>query len=286
MKKITLTLLSVLFPVISLAQNFEFEVIRTEESPGFFAVRLFPPQGLSPIEIHDIFVQNITQHEGAYTELISTLQSWGLTVVEKEQIPEYIQDKNVRIIVLGKAIDGFLNFHIEDPQYVSQEFEKFALEHLGPVFFQDIRFQFGGNISEVIPTQITYWGGQELLLVGKFEKPMRTYAEIIGVSSEGEVLASAILDLRTFYNTPLAYELGDLWEQRLQGDTEENYDLFWLSAFSWILGGGGFLLLAFVLLTQIKKKRTRDSLFDHYDTRDLEEELPFDIDRRETKKVN
>ena len=283
MKKIALFLCSIFLPIISFAQNFEFEVFRTAESPGFFGIRLFPGRELSPLEIKDVFVINFKESEEAYLKLTAMLENFGLSFINKDEINEYKLKKNTRLIILGEPIDGFLNFRLNSEEYILKDFEEFALEHLGPIYFQDVRIQFGGNISEVIPSQTDYWGGQELLLVGKFEKPMRTYTEIVGVSREGEIMASAVLDLRTFYDVPIAYELPNIWEERLTGEKKENYNLFWLSVFSWLLGGGGVLLLIFIFFLQRKKRIPRQGLLEDHDFIHLDESLPFEIEPKRKK---
>ena len=281
MKKVLILFLSLFFPLIGFAQNFEFETFRTEESPGFFGIRIFPGTHLTPIEIKNVFVKHFSKNEEAiYSELISLLEGFGLTVINKEELHQFSHQKGIRIIILGAPLETFLNF-TQDPEVDTLEhFENFTRKHLGPVFFQDVRFQFGGNISQVIPAQISFWGEEELLLVGKFEKAMRTYVEIIGVNSEGEVMASAILDLRDFQNVPIAYALPEIWEERLGAQkSTEHHNLFWLSVFSWGLGGIGFFLLLFVFISRIKKKDKKGLLGD-LNQKPTEETLPFEIESK------
>lgn len=285
MKKVFIFLFTLSFPFVVFGQNFEFEVFRTEETPGFFGIRIFPGKTLAAMDIKDVFVQNYPEDEkDIYGSLIPTLRNYRLQVIDTDQLEEFSNNKRLRITILGEEIEGFLNLKLSSKESASADFQKYLLENLGPTFFQDVRFNFGGNISEVLPSQISYWGGEEIFLVGKFEKPMRTYAEIVGVTTEGEVMASAIFDLRSYLDVPIAHDLPDIWEERLRASEEkEDYDLFWLPLFSWILGGLGGIILVFVLISQVRQNRNEkpECLFDNENYKKLrEEELPFEVKSR------
>jgi len=289
MKQFFVTL--ILFLILStnaFAQSFEFETIRTAEVPGFFAIRLFPTPESLPLKVRDIFVKNFPEEDEAiYSDLVSILGDFGAEIIEPENLGEFKIDKRNRIIFIGEKQDDFLNFQIKPSENAVERFEQFALEHLGPVFFQDITFRFGGNISEVYPKEIPFWSTDSRLLVGKFEKPMRTLAEVTAISAEGEVTASSIIDLRTFYNDPLSSQLPDLWEKMANPSLgEKTHDLRWLSVFPWVLGGAGLVLVFFSLFKQFPKKPKDKGSPDfeenlsEADFEELEKNLPFEVEER------
>ena len=48
----------------SSAQNIAYEVIRTEEAPGYFALRVYPGEDLPALEVETVFVENFTSKLG------------------------------------------------------------------------------------------------------------------------------------------------------------------------------------------------------------------------------
>ncbi|MCF7830654.1 hypothetical protein K9M41_01485 [Candidatus Gracilibacteria bacterium] len=225
MKKILSGLfLSLLIASTVSAQSFDFEMTRTAETPGFFMVRIFPGSKNSPLPIQDVFVENYSSGESKnYTELIPFINETGGEIINKEELEEYALSKYNRIVTLGEPIDDYLNFKVKDKTQILEEFEEFTNLNLSPIFLQDIEAKFGGNVSEVFPKKLDSIGLDPVYFIGKFERPMKTRMEIKGISSEGEIQASAPLDLKDaeLAQGALAQELPDMWEQWWELENEE-----------------------------------------------------------------
>ncbi len=217
MKKILLSLfLSLLITSTVKAQSFDFEMTRTPETPGFFMVRIFPGSKNNPLPLQNIFVENYSKGTAKnYTELIPFINETGGKIINKEELEEYILSKYNRIITLGEPIDNYLTFKVKDQTQILEEFEEFTNFNLGPIFLQNLESKFGGNISEVFPKKIDNLGLEPVSFIGKFERPMKTRMEIKGISYEGQIQASAPLNLEdsTLAQGSLAQELPEIWEQ-------------------------------------------------------------------------
>ncbi len=293
MKKWILGFITLFLASSTLAQNFEFETIRTEESPGFFALRLFPTPNTSPIEIQDIFVKNYDKkNEKKYEDLLIVLGEFGAKIIEPKELLDYEFQSRNRFIFLGKGQDDHLNFQASSAKTALDEFEDFATENLGIVFYENVKLDFGGNISEVYPPKIDYWGTEPVLIVGKFEKPMRTLTQISAISSEGEVVATSIIDLREFFPDPMAVDIPDIWEKMSAPEktTKEPtwITFFWMSIFPWILGLIGVIIFFLYLLSKFlryKAKKSDDEPFlvqnlSETNFQELEKNLPFEVEKR------
>ncbi len=286
-----LVVFSLISPVT--AQNFEFETIRTEESPGFFGIRIYPPENAFPMDVRDIFVKNFSAREAQiYEDLILVLGEFGAKIIETKEVVDFENNSNYRLIFLGKEKTGKLNFQSNDEKTILEDFEQFAMENLGIIFFQDVKFDFGGNISEVYPEKINFWGTDPVLLTGKFEKPMRTLTQVSGVSKEGEIVATSMIDLREFVYDPMARDLPEIWEE-MSAPTKNSKPLnpLWLSIFPWILGGvGGLLIFSMLTKAFVRNRRKNEAQeasvvqnMSESDFKDLEDNLPFEVERKENK---
>ncbi len=237
MKKGFLFLLISLLGISSaFAQDFEFEMTRTQEVPGFFMVRIFPGINNIPLPIQNIFIANYEDKEtDTYKDLLPFLREFGGKVVPADEVEKYSQNKNNRLIFIGgEEMKGFDYFRVQNPDKILEEFEAFATENLEPTLLQNVTAKFGGNVTEVFPTRIESIGFDDVFFVGKFEKAMKTRMEIQGVAAEGEIRAVAplFLDDEELSRGPLAQELPAIWEElwKQSQDTEKS-SLNWFSSF-------------------------------------------------------
>ncbi|MCF7812357.1 hypothetical protein K9M59_02030 [Candidatus Gracilibacteria bacterium] len=291
-------LLGLLWVGVANAQEFEFEVIRTPEVPGFFMVRIFSGAYNTPLPIQNVFVQNYNEENAeSYEELIPFIQEFGGKIIKPQSLQENLESQFNRIVFLGgDPQEGFLHYQIpENRDLVLEEFEVFAREYLGPIFMSDITAEFGGNISEVFPEKIDFLGIEPVYFVGKFEKAMKTRMEIRGISAEGEIRAVAPLHLQVeeFARGPLARELPFIWEEfwklanpeESEGETSWNITL--VDIFPALLFLIGIIILYRVIVALRKRKHEEES-FEEQLTQSSppsgpqwDREIPFSVEKKE-----
>ncbi len=249
-------MLATLFTVFCnnvLAQSIEFETIRTIETPGFFLIKVFPSPENKPLKIQNVFVKNFTEKENEdWTEILTILNDFEGRIIDKKDFKNIKTNATNRIVFLGNAYEDYLNFSPEDPSNIFEEFEIFTSENLGPIFFQNLSVEFGGNISEIFPHKIDFLGETGAVLIGKFEKPIKTRVVIKAISPNGEIEASSAIDLNNenLAKHPLATSLPKIWEKFWTLENkQENFNLNnnWFSFFPYLLGliGIAFIFIAF-----------------------------------------
>lgn len=267
MKRIFITL-ALFFPTFCGATQtpLEFELIRTPETPGFFAVTLFPSKDAEPIQKPIVFVKNFHAYESKiYTPIVNFLTELGATVTETPST-----HKNARVISIGSPLPNSENFSSSDAKKSLEQFEAFSLQKLKPVFFKNLKAEFGGNISDVLQSNNAPLDEKGITFIGKFNKDMRTRMAIVADNGTGPVQFEAPLDLpdKNLSLTPVAEALPQLWEQLHQKERASEQPL--LSLFPWIMGGIGIMLLFFVLLLH---RRNRDRTAREDET--LQAEFPW-----------
>ena len=283
MRKIFWGFLLILPTLCSANNSLEFELVRTVETPGFFAVTLFPSLEAQPIQKETVFVKNFSPEQSSqYKPILSFLKELGARIID----PPVQNDSHVTLVSLGKPIATEKNFHLKNEEDPLDAFEQFSLQELQPVFFQNIHADFGGNISAVEQFQTSVIGDAGVTLIGKFEEDMRTRMHIQAQQGERTLEFEAPLNLNdaTLSNSPIAAELPQLWEQ-LQKKTppvsSSSFPL--LSLFPWILGGIGILLLIYIF---IRRSLKRYNTFLE-DQESLQEELPWQqISKKEEPPTN
>ncbi len=254
------------------AYQFEVETLRTKESPGFFALRIYPDPTAKTLPTQDVFIRNFAaENEAHYEEILNILSESGAVVIDKSELTSevYLQE-NIRLIILGEPEGNLLHFEAP-PEGGLEAFEIFSQEFLTPVLFQDITLDFGGNISDVYTDTQQFWGPNEIFIIGKFRRPMRTYSRIKGLSAHGEFLATSIIDLRKSHPDPLSERLPEIWEQfAFPPQSQEPHDIQWLFIFPWIIGivGLSFIGLAFANRRPHRKKSILDQLPDEPTTKE------------------
>ncbi len=273
------------------AQNIEFETIRTVETPGFFLVKIFPASQNEPLKIQNVFVKNFDKKEAdVWQEILTILNDFEGKIIDKTQFKNIKTNARNRIIFLGTPHEDYLNFAPQDASKIFEEFETFARENLGPVFFQNLSVEFGGNVSEVFPSKIDFLGESGAVFVGKFERPMKTRILIRTITSVGEIEAFAAIDLQneTLAKHPLAENLPKIWEKFWRvanGKIVTNLNGKWFSFFPWILGGIGIVLI--ILAFRSKKEKTIDELLEDSNSSvspKFKGNPPFEVEESSEKK--
>ncbi len=289
-KMYAIALLALFGSNLSYAQELEFETIRTPETPGFFMVRVFPGANSIPFPLQDVYVANYKAEEDAsYKELFSVVREMGGKVVPGDEIAKYSASKHNRIILLGEPKGDFLNFHIQNPKKTLEEFEAFARKNLGPVLLENVIAKFGGNVSEVFPAKIDHVGFDPVFFVGKIERPIKTHMEISGVSSEGEIRATAALNFEDDATArgPLAKELPNIWEE-LWRSSQDGFSIpVWTSfltdnIFPAVLLLVGILIIVIALRANRKEKKENKNVEAWVDLAPNEwsGDVPFEIEKK------
>jgi hypothetical protein len=248
--------------------SIEFELIRTTETPGFFAVTIFPEKDAQPIQENITFVKNFSKKESKiYKPVVNFLSELGANVTD--DFPE--KNGTVQIITLGEPLPNSENFSVHDKNTALEQFEIFSLQNLKPVFFKNLRAEFGGNISAVEQSQKNIIGDQGVTFIGKFKEDMRTRMAIIADDEKDSLQFEAPLDLsnKDFSFSPIAKVLPQLWEQLHEKKRLPNESS--ISFFSWILGGLGLLIFVIIFVNHSRKKY--NEFMD--DQNKMQEEFPW-----------
>jgi len=272
MKKL---LFLIFFPQILGAQNFEFETARSRENPGFFAIKIFASDSAQPLPVQNIFIKNFPKiDEKKFDKILPIVRDFGGKIIEKSEIKKFAVDPRNRFFLLGPPHENFPNFAPKNSEKILDEFENFLQKFGGPVFFRDLRLNFGGNISEVFPEKINFFGENPQIFVGKFEQPQKTRVEIRATGRDGEVFATAALDLND-ENLITENNLSEIWENFFRAENfpppqnsilQKKLENF----FPIILGAAGLLL---VFLAIFKKKSARKNAENFLEI----ENIPFEI---------
>ncbi len=285
---------NLIFISAAFAQEFEFEVTRTPETPGFFMVRIFPGVNNAPLPIQNVFVQNYPEKENSvYAELLPFLREFGGEITSSERIQNYTESQYNRITVLGESMGNFLNFSAESAETVLEEFEKFAEKNLEPILLQNLTADFGGNVSEVFPAKIENVAFDPVFFIGKFERPLKTRMEIRATSPEGEIRAVEALHLENdkLAQAPLASGLPRIWEELWNLEHKSNlsflkpttWNFSWKDAFPFVLLGLGLLVIFAAIMRETKEKKQNQEITQAEKVLQpykWNEDLPFEIERR------
>lgn len=250
-----LVLLLVAFSIVlsTQAQSLEFETVRSQSTPGFFALRIFSGSDLSPMPVENVYVKNFKNEKAAthYQPLLDSLATIPAQVLTVEEAKPLLLSQSHRLIWLGgQAPLGQLHFTTTDSD-VMAAFTDFVKSHLGPVYLTNLNLDFGGNISEVYPEQIRFLG-EETTVYGKFERPIKTRFELTANAANGEISAVTPIYLDQYVPLSDSYTLAEDWEAAYRAATNPQsstfYSSFWLSAFPWLLFLGGLVLIALASL--------------------------------------
>lgn len=270
MKKLFWGILFLIPTLCSGSNNLDFDLLRTEETPGFFSVTVFPDEETKPIPKEIEFVKNFPKTETKkYAPILSFLTELGATIIES---PSQKTD-HTQIISIGNSFGNETNFELHDNKNPLDAFEEFSLQKLQPTFFQNIHAEFGGNIHNVEQLHTNIVGDKGITFIGKFEKDMRTRMLLHANQEETDIEFEIPLNLqdKMLSHSPIAKELPQLWEQLHNKKTNILPTKWDFSFFPWILGGIIILILIGIFVRRSLIK------YNHFlETQDtLQEELPW-----------
>lgn len=219
------------------AGEFEFEVVRTPEVPGFFMVQVFPTSDAAPLDTQTVFVENFEENNAErYRSLEPLLLESGSLVVSRDQLTEFSLMPDIRLAILGNSIGEIPTLTLTDEDDAFEVFETFQTEHLQPVFLKNLSTEFGGNISDVFIDTSEFSGEYPAVVVGKFEKSMRTRMLVEGDSAVGALRLESPLPLNdeTLSEHPLSAHLPGLWEKMSTPETDPDEPSDWrLMCLNW-----------------------------------------------------
>jgi hypothetical protein len=262
----------ILIPALCNGNNsLDFDLIRTEETPGFFSVTVFPDEKTQPIEKEIVFVKNFSKLETKkYAPILSFLTELGATIIESPPL----ETNTKQMVSLGDSFENEKNFSLNETQNPLESFEEFSLQNLQPVFFKNIHAEFGGNVSQVEQFKTNIIGDTGVTFIGKFEKDMRTRM-LLQADREGEerIQFELPLDLSdtTLSASPVANELPQLWEQLHHKKREIPSTKINFTFFPWMLAGIGILLLVGIFIRRSLRKYNQ--FLEDQDS--IQEELPW-----------
>jgi len=278
MKKILLGAL--LFPFLCVASSsLEFELVKTPETPGFFAVTIFPVQEEELLSKNITFIKNFSaEEEYIYKPVIQFLNEIGAKVLDT--LP--LETNSTHIVSLGDSISESKNFHIKSEETSLEKFEHFSLHNLKPIFFKNLQTDFGGNISAVSKLETSITSDPGITFIGKFEKNMKTRMVVISEDENEFTQFEAPLDLTDsqFSLSPLAKQLPSLWEQFHQKKINSSSPSF--SLLPWI-GGGIILFILCIIFIRYTIGKYRNFLEQEDD---VHEELPWRTVSSQDKKTS
>ncbi len=252
MKKLLLAI-SVIIPLIVAANNaLEFEVVRTTETPGFFAITLFPAKDAQPLHERIVFIKNFSDEESnIYNPIVNFLTELGVKIISTAPS----KSETIQVITLGDPLPNSENFVSHDEKKSLEQFEQFSVQNLKPVFFRNLRTEFGGNISSVTQSEKNIIGDNGVTFIGKFEKDIRTRMAIIADDETQSLQFEIPINLpnRTLSQSPFAKELPQLWEQ-LQIKNKSFLPSPSYSFLPWMIGGIALIVLVIMFIRHTLKK--------------------------------
>ncbi len=260
------------------AASIDYELIRTPENPGYFALRVFPGEDLKPRKVKNIFIKNFknSAEEKVFENLVKKI-SEKVTVLEKKDIGTYLKDQNTRIIVLGgEPYPRFFQFLPQNTKNIEAEFKDFTKKFLGPVYLQNIEINFGKNISDVYPKKIPFLSQDSTFFIGKFKDEKLTKMQLKASGEDYELNTEDLLDLQNFQEHPSSQMLPNLWQDVSESysnieKTSSKKNNFWLESFPYLLLLLGIIFLYFAVKRssspqKYSRKNNGFQFPDHFDT--------------------
>ncbi len=275
------------------AQYFEFETVRTPQTPGFFMIRIFPLEGNKALQTTPVFVRNYAENKASlYTPLLPVIQEMGGRIIEKQDVSFYEKDPQYTIVFLGDQEKGYAWFRLSPQENPLESFEVFQENFLQDIVLRNIEVEFGGNVYDILPSYIPHVTKNPITLVGKFQKDQKTRFHIRGEISDGIIESTEFLPFDEKENGDImATGIEDIWEQMWN---EENIDPVvetvssqwwrWNNSFPFLLFGLGVLFFAWGIRSIQKRRSFMDDLWDQTDL-PSQKQLYHEIQKNETKKI-
>lgn len=241
---------------VAQTQAFQYELVRTAESPGFFMLRVYPDAMLPAFEVNTIYIKNYPKkHQKKYAEVLQTIEELGSVILTPEQLVEL--DTNAkRILVLGDPLidTDYPNLNLHDTDSPIDSFETFIAKNLSPVIIKNLKAQFGGNTSQIFSDKTDFVSAEPVTFVGKFEKDQKTRLEITADTLYGPVklVTPLELDQSTQQNDPVAELLPEIWESykpvtKTTAPPKSFWQKWWMSFLPTLLIGLAFVCFYLVL---------------------------------------
>lgn len=263
------------------AQNIAYEVIRTAEAPGYFALRVYPGENLPALEVETVLVENFSNkaERRQFTDLIINLKKTGLKVLAAENATALVNDENYRLVLLGGPKQTrWLQFSPVELLPIEEQFEMFSLTKLGPVYLSNLQANFGGNVSQVRPDQVPYLDDKSTYFVGQFEKPIKTRINLRGETPDLTVSADGVMDLTTFTPHEASSILAQLWTELNPADPFKeirdfnfNFKKLTTNLFPFLLAFIGLLLMYISMRPNRYKTGMADALDEMFWRTPIEE---------------
>jgi len=194
------------------AQSFEYEVVRSPESPGFFMLRVLPGESLPDMLVDTVMVTD----DDMPTFLTDTESFMGMKVFSIADIADIPEDSKT-VGVGSEALRDMVDMYFAVTPETSQErVQVFLQKYTGDVHAKGIRVDF----DDAVASDVYAWGTEYLthrgaIFVGKYNLALPTEATVSGVTKAGEVSERAAIGLHipSPMEDNLQYRLGDLWEE-------------------------------------------------------------------------
>jgi hypothetical protein len=243
------------FTVISLyqaaAQNIAYEVIRTPEAPGYFALRVYPGNDLPELQVETVFVENYRNkaERSEFKDLSTNLADAGLQVLSSVKATALVENQNYRLVLLGGPKQSrWLQFSPPTSGGLIEAFEMFSITKLGPVYLSNIKADFGGNVQQVRPEQVPFLDQQSTYFVGQFDEPMKTRVSLTGETPDITVQADGVMDLSTYQPHEADGLLQNLWNDQNPTQNPQSNNSFSLkdivtSSFPYLLAFIGLIIM-------------------------------------------
>jgi hypothetical protein len=235
-----------------LASDLDFDFIRTEESPGFFALQIYPSEDLKPIPVKYIFVRNYPENLAEKFRILEDfLREEAFVVIDWEQREKFLAEANqaVRWVYLGERerITDLAFMPVDtSEEAMLKSLEIFLQRELDPVYLRNIRIEMGGNVQQLLPETVAYIGRNPEIFVGKFSEERLTRMRIFAETLEGERFVEVPLDFSIKANHPLRENLGEIWEEYFSFSSRRSsiiYDKRWVKFFPYILAFFGIVFI-------------------------------------------
>lgn len=233
------------------SQSFEFETTRTPQTPGFFMIRIFPLEDNETIPVNPIFIKNYSEEESIYYEqLFEFIQKIDGTIIPPEDLKKYTKNRDNKIISLGQWHKDYHSFVGPKNEQILEKFKEFYDQHINGIVLRNITVDFGGNISDVLPSRIPDVTTKPIVIVGKFKKDMKTLLNIKGEIFDSYIEADEPLHLEdtSLSQSLLAPQIPDLWNELWKKEHPKKEDpKTALDTIDWLHWNNFFPILLFLL---------------------------------------
>lgn len=199
-------------------EDFTYQLLRTDEVPGYFLLRVLPAEGLKPLE--QLLTHYVVSAEEE--EIRTLLEEQGASILSPTQA--LALQGRFRLVAVGLpelTHPSALVLH-SMPRGEARDFLAYQQQYLGPVVAEDVAVEFlPGNVHDVYS-----WGGDMLsssgaMYLGAFDFAAPEVVTLRGFTAEGGALTrlELPLDQPLPVDETLHYGIADFWEAVHQAST-------------------------------------------------------------------